>query len=153
MTLSQKIADYCQQPQIIVSYDLAIAKIALLLQLTESPKFDNLFINLGGFYIQMAFFKAIGKYIESSGITDISVDSQVLAAGSVNSFITAKHFNRCKRIHPLMSIALQSLLIEEFLNMNNIEPSTLTDNLKLVIQSNVECTQPPNLPEILKKYI
>lgn len=93
MTLSQKIADYCQQPEIIVSHDPAIAKMALRLQLTESPKFDNLFINLGGFHIQMAFFKAIGKYIESSGITDILVDSQVLAAGSVNSFVTGKHLN------------------------------------------------------------
>lgn len=156
MVISQKIATQCNQPRIIVTYDLAIAKMAMQIQLTECPKFDNLFINLGAFHIQMAFFKAIGSYIDSCGITDILVDAQVLAAGSVNGFISSKHFNRCKRIHPLLSVALQSLLLETFISSNELEPSLIIDNLTEILSNKVECTNPLNLSttlqDIVRKY-
>ncbi|KMQ91148.1 hypothetical protein RF55_9017 [Lasius niger] len=84
LVCAQKIAKECNQPQIIVSYDLAIAKMAMQMKMTETPKFDNIFINLGAFHIQMAFFKAIGKYIDACGITDILVQAKVLAEGSPN---------------------------------------------------------------------
>ena len=49
-----------------MTYDLAIAKIALKIQATESPKYD-VFVNLGALHIEMAFFSAIGKYTAESG--------------------------------------------------------------------------------------
>lgn len=58
---TQRIASECGQSNIIVTYDLAIAKMALQIQISEQPKFDNIFINLGSFHIQMAFFKALGQ--------------------------------------------------------------------------------------------
>lgn len=90
--------------------------MAMQLQLQEQPKFNNLFINLGAFHIEMAFFKALGKFIDSSGIVDILVQSEVIAEGSTNGFIDGKHFNRCKRIHGLLFGALQSLHIEKFIS-------------------------------------
>lgn len=77
------------------------------IQVTESPRFDNVFINMGGFHIQMSFFKALGKYIDSWGIEILLEKCNILAFGSINSFITAKHFNRCKRIHPIMAAVFQ----------------------------------------------
>ena len=43
---------------------MTIAKIAMQIQHEESPKFDNIFINLGAFHMEMALFNAIGKYID-----------------------------------------------------------------------------------------
>lgn len=57
MRQSQKIAKECTQEYIQVMYDLAIAKVAYQIQSTEKPKFNNLFIYLGSFYIMMAYFK------------------------------------------------------------------------------------------------
>lgn len=54
---AQKVAAECGQSNIVVTYDLAIAKMAMQIQIAESPKFDNIFLNLGGFHIQFAFFK------------------------------------------------------------------------------------------------
>ena len=44
----------------IVTYDLAHALKAFSIQALEAPVFDNLFILLGNFHLEMAFFGAIG---------------------------------------------------------------------------------------------
>ena len=48
-------------------YDLPIAKSSMQLQVEESRIYNNLFINIGGFLIKLAFFSALGKNIEESG--------------------------------------------------------------------------------------
>ena len=120
MEQSKKIAEDLQQPSIQVTYDLAIAKVALQIQASEKPTFDNLFIHLGPFHIMMAYFKAIGKVISDCGLTNVMVESTLLANGSVNGFIDGKHFNRCKRLHPLVALGLEILHFKSFLQNDNI---------------------------------
>lgn len=69
----------------------------------------------------MTYFKAIGKFIDGCGITNVMLNSEILACGSENSFITSKHFNRGKRLHTLLSLALQTLHFEKFIDEENIE--------------------------------
>ena len=38
---SQKVAEECDERYMQVTYDLAIAKVALQIQCTEKPRFDN----------------------------------------------------------------------------------------------------------------
>lgn len=57
LEIAQNIAKECKQRNIIVTFDLAIACKAFKIQATMSPKFDNLFINMGAFHTEMAFFK------------------------------------------------------------------------------------------------
>lgn len=157
MIQAVKIAQECHQEHILVTYDLAIARMAMQIQLTEKPKFDNLFINLGAFHTEMAFFKALGKYIDSSGIIDILVQSEALAQGSTNGFIDGKHFNRCKRLHPLFSAALQSLHIKEFLSNYEVDYDILLDDLKHISNNPVENNNPlnvrPSLDIIINDYL
>lgn len=131
MRQAQKVAEECQQKYIQVTYDLAIARIAYQIQSTKKPEFDNLFIHLGGFHIMMSHFKAVGKFIDGCGLTDIMVESELLAGGSVNGFITGKHFNRCKRLHPLVSLGLRILFLENFLKRREIQ---LTHDVIQVVQ-------------------
>lgn len=107
MKESQKIAEELGENCISVTYDLAIAKMAMQIQATEKPKFDNLFIHLGAFHIMFAYFKSVGKFIADCGLMNVAVDTELLASGSVNSFLDGKHFNRCKRLHPLMALGLE----------------------------------------------
>ncbi|CAH1115722.1 unnamed protein product [Psylliodes chrysocephalus] len=60
LAMSKEVADQCHQDQILVTYDLAIAKMAMQIQSVENRKFDGLFIKLGDFHMQLAFFKAVG---------------------------------------------------------------------------------------------
>lgn len=94
MRRSLEIMEKCHQTYMTVTYDLAIAKIALEIQENESPIYDNLFIQLGAFHIELAYFKVIGKYLDGSGGEYILQESGILALGSTYTFITGKHYNR-----------------------------------------------------------
>ena len=97
MKISQKVASECDEAYMVVHYDLAIAKPALQIQATESPRFDNLFIAFGPFHFCLAYFGAIGHFIENSGGPEILTESDVLAPGSLNGFISGRHYNRYVR--------------------------------------------------------
>ena len=77
LQMSSEIAEECHQNQIIVTYDLAIAKMAMQIQEKEKPKYDHIFINMGAFHMQMAFFKSIGKFIDSSGLVETSFSRSI----------------------------------------------------------------------------
>ena len=67
MRRSSEIAREFNRDSIAVTYDLAIAKIALQIQNKEKPNFDHLFVHLGAFHKEMALLRAFGKVIEESG--------------------------------------------------------------------------------------
>lgn len=121
MKQSQQICQDLQQASIQVTYDLAIAKVALQIQATEKPTFDNLFIHLGPFHIMMAYFKVLGKVIIDCGLPNVMVESNLIAMGSLHGFLEGKHFNRCKKLHPLMAMGLETLHFKSFLDMKNID--------------------------------
>ena len=68
------------------------------------------------------------------------INSELLASGSINGFIEGKHFNRCKRLHPIVSVAIQMLHFQRFVNDNNIdigdEVKKYLENLKKIAQKN-----------------
>lgn len=153
LNTAQNIAVACQQNYISVTYDLAIAKLAMQIQSEERPKYDNVFIQLGSFHIQMSYFKAVGKYIEESGGPYILTESLILAPGSLKGFITGTHYNRCKRIHPIFAASLQVLHFRAYLQANNICIDQLTNELKMIQkQKLIEVNYSKNLMEILDGY-
>ena len=54
-----------------MTYDLAISKIGPQLQEEEASKFDNVFVALVAFQIEMVAFAVFGKYIVESAGRDI----------------------------------------------------------------------------------
>ena len=50
-----------------------------------------------------------------SGAIHILNESLVLAAGSTNGFIKGKNYNRCQRIHELLSLAFEILHFQSYL--------------------------------------
>ena len=119
LRITQRCAIECDKKYGIVTYDLNAAKSAMQIQVTESPKYDKSFIMLGQFHIEMAFFKALGKLIDSSGGPEILTETEVLALGSLNGFLSGRHFNRCKRLHPILPLAFEMLHFQQFLNTYN----------------------------------
>ena len=115
MKKSLKISSGCGKHNIAVTYDLAIAKLALQIQAEESPEFDNIFVTLGSFRIEIAFLNAFGKIVSKSGALHLLNESLVLAAGSTNGFIKGNNYNRCKRIHELLSLAFEILHFQSYL--------------------------------------
>ena len=129
LRITQRCAKECNQKFGIVTYDLNAAKPAMQIQVTEQPQYNDVFIMLGAFHIEMAFFKAIGKLITASGGPDMLTETDVLALGSLNGFLSGKNFNRCKRIHPILALAFEVLHFHAFLKTDE-----QTDQLERLIQ-------------------
>lgn len=68
----------------------------------------------------MSAFKAIGKYIDECGLVPIITNVGMLGNGSVVGFLTGKHYNRCKRIHPIVAAAVEILHFKFYLNERNV---------------------------------
>lgn len=153
MRRSLQIASECGKSFFSVTYDLAMAKIALRIQSAEA-EFQKLFINFGPFHIMLSFFKACGKFISGSGLTNVLIDSEILASGSVGSFVSGKHFNRCKKIHPLLSLALQILHFERFLQSQDYDLENIQKYLEVFNEQQNDHPQITNesLIQLFDKY-
>jgi hypothetical protein len=135
MKRSQQLARECNMDSIAITYDLAIAKIAMQVQAFESPRFDNVFIAMGAFHLEMAFFQAVGKYIDESGGPYILAESGLLASNSIKSFLNLNSYNRRKRLHGLLSLAFEILHYKAFEKQQDRDEF---DKLITEIQSNSE---------------
>lgn len=76
------------------------------------------------------------EYIDSSGLKEILVEADALAGGSMNNFLGSKYFNRCERLHPLASGALQILHFEKYLSgIDTHDVDTLNEDLNAVMNT------------------
>ena len=63
MKRPQQLAVECGKHEIVLTYDLAIAKMAMEIQIEKVPTFDNILVTLGSFHIELAFFSVMQKYV------------------------------------------------------------------------------------------
>ena len=106
------IAQEAKKNSVVVTYDLAIAKIAMQIQ-KESPVYDNTFIAPGSFHIEMAYFKALGKMISESGGPFLLQECQV----SIKSFLSGLSYSKCERLHEILSTAFEVMHFKTFLDL------------------------------------
>ena len=69
---------------------------------------------LGHFHAELAFYGAVGTFINDSGIEYILTEANILTEGSIMGFIKGKFYNRCTRIHELLANVLEQKLYERF---------------------------------------
>ncbi len=94
LQVTQQVAQECGEEYIAVTYDLAIAKPAIQMQIEEAPLYDNLFVCFGPFHTMLAYFGSLGWILDGSGGPYILIEAGVLAPGSLNGFLKGKHYNR-----------------------------------------------------------
>ena len=87
MKRSMNVANETGQEYGVVTYDLAVALKAYSIQALDAPLFDKLLIMLGNFHLEMAFYGAIGTFINESGAEYLLTESGILAEGSLMGFI------------------------------------------------------------------
>ena len=133
-----------------VSFDLAIAKIARQIQCEESPDFDDLFIMFGQFHTESNVFSSLGTLIEGSGGPYLLSEAGVVASGSMNRFLKGKMYNRCRRGHILLAVAMRGVHFSQFLKDNNVSSVRLSELLEWS-QSGTSVI-PPELSTLLIKY-
>ena len=92
--------------------DLAIAKIAMQIQATETPTSDKVFVSLGACHIELSFFSALGKYIAGSSGPYILNEAKVIEKESLNGFIMGENYDCCERSHQSLVLAFEILLFK-----------------------------------------
>ena len=132
---SQAVAKECGQSQALVTYDLAIAKIAKKIQCESSPEFDNVFVMFGSFHIELNILDIFGRLIEGSGGPFVLSEGKIIAPGSTVRFLRGKPYNRCRRAHILLSSAFQGLHFESFVEKFNISKDIID---KILMWANTE---------------
>jgi len=50
-------------------------------------------------------------------MSQVLTNTDVLAPGSLSGFLTGKHFNRCKHLHPILGLAFEILHFEKFMQI------------------------------------
>lgn len=91
--------------------------------------------------------QAIGKFIDSSGIPKIMVDSGLIADGSLKGLLQGTHFNRCKKIHPVAALSIKIQHFKTFLRVyekrtdeSNLHMSEMIEILERDSDTNIETT-------------
>ena len=154
---AQQMATECNMATIPVTYDLAIAKMALEIQAEETPQFDNVFVALGAFHVEMSYFGVLGKFIADSGGPYVLNESHLIEQGSLPSFLSGKAYKRSKRLHQLLALAMEILHFNSFQLTLEEEDLVANEELKSSLSSKeLQTLEEKNFPEkitaILKKY-
>lgn len=77
-------------------------------------------------------------------MVNVLIESEILAKGSANSFLSGKHFNRCKKIHPLASLVIKFLHIDRFLKYQSCDIESVKQYL---VQFGNEKTAVPQITD------
>lgn len=76
----------------------------------------------------------MGKFIDSSGIDQLMIDSGLIANGSLKGIIGGTHFNRCKKDHAIAVLAFRILHINSFIEYYD----SLNHDTKLTLEEVME---------------
>ena len=101
----------------------------------------QLILRMGGSYIAHNFPGATGHLMQSTGIEDIMVETDVFLRGTANTIISGKDYYAMLRAHTMLHAAMFNLhwkafaewLIQEEKDMDYI--SVLASNLQLLLEA------------------
>ena len=99
---SLDMADQLGQDDVIVVFDQAIYAKALEILWQNEQHFNRLVVRMGTFHITCAYLSTIGKRFGDAGLSDVLIESGVMATGSVAGVLEGRHYNRAVRIHKVI---------------------------------------------------
>ena len=98
-----------------ITLDVGAAMTAYKVLWNYQDKFKNVVIHLGDFHFMKEVFAILGKLVTGSGFEDIIFQAGLCSAGSLNGVVAGSHYNRCLKVHSLLSETLERLLFEKLI--------------------------------------
>ena len=93
------MANQLGQEDAVIVLDQTIYAKALEIIWQNEQEFQRLVVRMGAFHVTCAYLAAIGKRFGDAGLSDILIESGVLASGSVAGVLEGRHYNRAVRMH------------------------------------------------------
>ena len=96
----------------VVAVDQPLFALGKQIQWTIGGVFDesHLVVMFGGLHIEMAAFKALGKWVLGSGWPEVLTNATVASPVVANSFLTASHITRTRQAHKVIAASLHLLM-------------------------------------------
>ena len=102
LTALQHMMNQLNQTHSVITFDLALYKIAKEIQWNRPREFEHTIIHLGGFHIAMNYLAALGTMRDTSGLRELLVDSGLFSEVVANQVLRCKHYNRAILAHKLL---------------------------------------------------
>ena len=96
----------------VFTVDQPLFALAKQIQWTVGGAYDedHVVVMLGGLHIEMAAFKALGKWVLGSGWTEALTNASVASSGVADSFLSASHITRTRRAHQVTAASLHIMM-------------------------------------------
>ena len=94
--------------------DEGVYRIAKELQLLNPSLFENIFLGLGGFYMEKILICCCDSYLQECGIGIVFVKNEIFGSGVVQSFLSGGHCVRGKKGMMMLAETLQQLRLQEY---------------------------------------
>lgn len=94
------------QPHSVITFDLALYKIAKDIQWSRPSEFENTVVRMGGFHIMKNYLAALGTMLDTSGLRQLLIEAGLYSNVTINQIFAGKHYNRAIRTHKLVFEAL-----------------------------------------------
>ena len=124
---SMEISRKLKQRYTFVTFDLAAAKIAYDVIWDNPHRYENVIVHLGAFHIICCYLGALGRMMVGSGFEEVVIESGICSSGSMEQVINGKHYNRAVRVHQVMMIAVDQLLLEHFVQCTGFDVSLASE--------------------------
>ena len=99
-----------QIPVIVVHQPLFALATEIQWKVRGAYDEDHVVVMFGGLHIEMAAFKALGKWIHGSGWIEALTNGSVASSGVADSFLSASHITRTRRAHQVTAASLHILM-------------------------------------------
>ena len=112
MNVVNSAVKHVNAPQVpVICFDQPLFALAKQIkwEMPQTHGENHFVIMFGGLHIEMALYKALGKWLDGSGWTDVLVDAQVATPGVSDSFKSASHLTRTRHAHQVTAAALYVL--------------------------------------------
>ena len=119
------------------------------LEVLNSPRCDieNFVIRLGEFHTRMNFLGCIGYIMANSGLSEIF--ELVYAGNTIPHLFSGKALDRAWRAHQLVDISLNTLLLKEILESEDLNTENLKDTIKHVLGGKADLSIVETEPDLL----
>lgn len=95
----------------IITFDMQLYEKAVKLQMSKKPQLDNFVFRVGELHVVMNALRALGDSIESSGLEDAWVESELYSSTTVNQILQCKNLKRTLNAHMITQTALHILYL------------------------------------------
>lgn len=100
----------------VITVDEALYCKLMELKWANADYMDHLIVRLGGLHTAMKFMAVIGKHIQSSGLLEAWVESNLLGPNTAEQVMTGKSYNKGIRAHKITLQSMWRMLIPELLS-------------------------------------